>query len=152
MIQKEPVSVLIAPLDWGLGHATRCIPIIKELIHQGARVIVAASGSQKNLLKEEFPLLEFIEIPGYEIRYKRGFLLKWNLVMRIPAILKKIKKENKWLEGILENREINAVISDNRYGLFHKALYCVFITHQLSIESGLGILRKCWRLVPLADC
>lgn len=138
MIQKEPVSVLIAPLDWGLGHATRCIPIIKELIHQGARVIVAASGSQKNLLKEEFPLLEFIEIPGYEIRYKRGFLLKWNLAMRIPAILKKIKKENKWLEGVLENREINAVISDNRYGLFHKALYCVFITHQLSIESGWG--------------
>ena len=130
--------MLIAPLDWGLGHATRCIPIIKELIHQGARVIIAASGSQKNLLKEEFPLLEFLEIPGYEIRYKKGFLLKWTLVMRIPAILKKINKENKWLERLLENREIDAVISDNRYGLFHKASYCVFITHQLSIESGWG--------------
>ena len=80
MNQKGPVSVLIAPLDWGLGHATRCIPIIKELINQGARVTIAASGSQKILLNEEFPLLEFIEIPGYEIRYKRGYLLKLGLL------------------------------------------------------------------------
>lgn len=128
--------MLIAPLDWGLGHATRCIPIIKELIHQQVQVIIAASGLQKNLLREEFPFLEFIEIPGYEIRYKRGFLLKWALVMKIPAILKKIKKENKWLEGVLEDRKIDAVISDNRYGLFHKTSYCVFITHQLYIDSG----------------
>jgi UDP:flavonoid glycosyltransferase YjiC (YdhE family) len=138
MNQKRPVSVLIAPLDWGLGHATRCIPIIKELIQQGTRVIIAASGLQKNLLREEFPYLEFIEIPGYEIRYKRGFLLKWTLVIMIPAILKKIKKENEWLEGILKDCKIDAVISDNRYGLFHKKLYCVFITHQLYIESGWG--------------
>ena len=130
--------MLIAPLDWGLGHATRCIPIIKELIQQGARVIIAASGLQKNLLMEEFPLLEFHDIPGYEIRYKKGFLLKWNLIMRIPTILKKIKKENEWLEGMLKDRKIDAVISDNRYGLFHKTLCCVFITHQLYIGSGWG--------------
>jgi UDP:flavonoid glycosyltransferase YjiC (YdhE family) len=137
MNQKGPVTVLLAPLDWGLGHATRCIPIIKELIHQGARVTIAASVSQKTLLIEEFPLLEFIEIPGYEIRYKGGFLLKWALLLRIPILLKQIKKENKWLEKTVRNREINAVISDNRYGLFHKKLYCVFITHQLNIQSGL---------------
>jgi hypothetical protein len=141
MNQKGPVSVLIAPLDWGLGHATRCIPIINELINQGARVTIAASGSQKTLLIEEFPLLEFIEIPGYEMRYKRGYLLKLGLLWRIPVILKQIKKENKWLERVLENREITAVISDNRYGLFHKKLYCVFITHQLYIQSGWGSLK-----------
>jgi hypothetical protein len=138
MNQKGPVSVLIAPLDWGLGHATRCIPIIKELINQGARVTIAASGSQKILLNEEFPLLEFIEIPGYEMRYKRGYLLKLGLLWRIPVILKQIKKENKWLERIVENRDITAVISDNRYGLYHKKLYSVFITHQLYIQSGWG--------------
>src|ERR1700686_5930007 len=116
MNQKGPVSVLIAPLDWGLGHATRCIPIINELIRQGARVKIAASGGQKTLLYEEFPLLEFIEIPGYELSYKRGLLLKWALILRIPIILKQIKKENKWLEETVQNHEINGVISDNRYG------------------------------------
>ncbi len=140
--------MLVAPLDWGLGHATRCIPIIKELIRQEARVIIAASGAQKDLLKCEFPLLEHIEIPGYEIHYKRGFLLKWFLIIRVPNILKKIKKEHKWLEEIFEDHQIDAVISDNRYGLFHKTSYCVFITHQLHIESGWSSCKGLggWRL------
>jgi UDP:flavonoid glycosyltransferase YjiC (YdhE family) len=138
MNQKGPVSVLIAPLDWGLGHATRCIPIINELIRQGARVTIAASGGQKTLLYEQFPLLEFIEIPGYELSFKRGLLLKWALILRIKVILKQIKKENKWLEETVKSHEINGVISDNRYGLFHKKLYSVFITHQLNIQSGWG--------------
>src|ERR1700676_1507399 len=138
MRQKGPVSVLVAPLDWGLGHATRCIPIIKELIRQEARVVIAANGAQKILLKKEFPLLEFLEIPGYAISYKGGNFLKWGLLFRIPAIRKQIKRENKWLDEILQNRKMDAVISDNRYGLFHKNLFCVFITHQLYIQSGWG--------------
>src|SRR5579872_850423 len=94
MMEKDPVFVLVAPLDWGLGHVTRCIPIIKELIRKDVRVMVAANSSQNSLLKDEFPQIEFIEIPGYEIRYKRGILLKWALLFRIPSILKQITKEN----------------------------------------------------------
>ncbi len=136
MQQNGPVSVLVAPLDWGLGHATRCIPVIKELIKQGAGVVIAAVGNQKRLLEAEFPQLEFLEIPGYEIRYKRGFFLKWSLIFRIPGILRQIRLENRWLEKTLQNRKVDAVISDNRYGLFHKGHFCVFITHQLYIQSG----------------
>jgi UDP:flavonoid glycosyltransferase YjiC (YdhE family) len=142
MIQKGPVSVLLAPLDWGLGHATRCIPIINELIRQGARVTIAASEGPKALLLEEFPQLEFIEIPGYELSFKGGVLLKWALLWQIPAILKRVKKENRWLEETARKLGIHAVISDNRYGLFHKKLYCVFVTHQLNIQSGWGFHEK----------
>jgi UDP:flavonoid glycosyltransferase YjiC (YdhE family) len=138
MNQKGPVSVLLAPLDWGLGHATRCIPIIKELIRQGARVTIAASEGQKTLLFAEFPLIEYVEIPGYELSFKRGLLLKWALIWQIPAILKRIKKENSWLKETVKRLGIHAVISDNRYGLYNKKLYCVFITHQLNIQSGWG--------------
>jgi UDP:flavonoid glycosyltransferase YjiC (YdhE family) len=136
MNDKRPLSVLLAPLDWGLGHATRCIPVISELIQQGILVTVAAGGSQRALLLQEFPSLEFIEIPGYDITYGKGFLLKWSLLFSIRTILKKITKENKWLENVLENRGFDVVISDNRYGLFNKKSYCVFMTHQLSIQSG----------------
>jgi UDP:flavonoid glycosyltransferase YjiC (YdhE family) len=149
MKQKGPVSVLIAPLDWGLGHATRCIPIVKELIQQGALVKIAASGSLKTLLIQEFPLLEFLDIPGYNIGYKPGFLLKWGLVFRIPAILKQIKRENQWLEKTLQNHTIDAVISDNRYGLFQKNRCCVFITHQLYIQSGFFNKTGVWPLAAL---
>jgi len=144
MMEKSPISVLIAPLDWGLGHATRCIPIIKELILQGARVMVAANPAQNTLLKSEFPLIEFINIPGYNIRHKRGILLKWNLLFRIPSILNQIKRENSWLDEILQRYPIDAVISDNRYGLFHKICPCVFVTHQLQIQSGIGHSLADW--------
>jgi hypothetical protein len=136
MMQKGPVSVLVAPLDWGLGHATRCIPIVKELMLQGARVIMASSGNQKALLIQEFPGLEILEIPGYGIRYKQGILLKWGLVLKVPSILKQFRRENKWLEQTRQQHSIDAVISDNRYGLFNRKIYSVFITHQLCIQSG----------------
>ncbi len=137
MNEKRPVSVLIAPLDWGLGHATRCIPIINELIQQGSLVIIAAGGMQKALLKEEFPSLEFLEIPGYDLQFKKGISPKWQLIFDLRRILKKIREEKNWLEKLLENRKIDVVISDNRFGLSSNKSYSVFITHQLSIKSGL---------------
>jgi len=137
-MEKDPISVLIAPLDWGLGHATRCIPIINELIRRGVRVIIAANPGQNALLKSEFPQVEFIEIQGYNIRYKRGFLLKWSLLFRLPSILNQIKKEHIWLDDVLRHHPVDAIISDNRYGLFHRTCPSVFITHQLQIQSGIG--------------
>jgi len=133
MTEKTPVSVLVAPLDWGLGHVTRCIPIINELIQQGARVVVAANPDQKALLKSEFPQIEFIETQGYNIRYKRGFLLKWSLLFRLSSILKQIKGENRWLDDILRHHQIDAIISDNRYGLFSQNI------------------SKCFHHTPVAD-
>jgi Glycosyltransferase family 28 C-terminal domain len=138
MKENGPISVLVAPLDWGLGHATRCIPIINELIQQGARVIVAANPGQNTLLKSEFPQIEFIETRGYNIRYKGGILLKWGLLFHLPALLKQVKRENIWLDDILQHYHIDAVISDNRYGLFNRRCPSVFITHQLQIQSGIG--------------
>jgi UDP-N-acetylglucosamine transferase subunit ALG13 len=140
MQQKRQLSVLIAPLDWGLGHATRCIPIIKELIKQGARVIIASSGPQKVLLSTEFPGLELLDLPGYAISYKKGIFLKWGLVFQAPSILKQIKRENRWLADFIQSHKPDAVISDNRYGLYNPNVYCVFLTHQLAIRTGLGFL------------
>ena len=138
MQQKEPVSVLVSPLDWGLGHATRCIPIIHELIDQGARVWIATGGTQLFLLKQAFPQLDFLEMPGYEIRYKQGFFLKWGLFSRIPSILRQIRRENEWLKECIRQHRIDLVISDNRYGLYHEDIYSVFMTHQLYIQTGSG--------------
>ncbi len=151
MIQTGPVSVLVAPLDWGLGHATRCIPIINELINQGARVTIAATGSQKALLQQEFPGLSFLDIPGYNIGYKRGFLLKWGLFFRIPIILRQIRRENQWLKSSVKQHSFDAVISDNRFGLYHEKVYTVFLTHQLFIRSGLKSLGKEGSLLPESD-
>ncbi len=139
MIHLRPAQILIAPLDWGLGHATRCIPIINILRDKGAVVIIAASGPQRVLLEAEFPGTEFLDIPGYGITYTReGKKLLRSLIFRIPGILGSVRREHEWLKELCLKRQIDAIISDNRYGLYHIKKQSVFITHQLFIQSGMG--------------
>jgi uncharacterized protein (TIGR00661 family) len=129
----------VAPLDWGLGHATRCIPVIRELMKHDTDVWLAGERSQEVLLKQEFPGLPFLELPGYRVKYGRtasGMI--WNIFSQSGKILKTIKNENNWLKEIVNQHGFDAVISDNRYGLYHSAIHCVFMTHQLTIKSPLG--------------
>ncbi len=136
-IPEHKLRVLVAPLDWGLGHATRCIPIISALIQQKCIVIVAAEGQIKTLLYNEFPDVQFIELKGYRIQYSRYRLwMPVKLLLQLPKILYRIYAENRWLKKAIKENSINAVISDNRMGLFHKKISCVYITHQLTIKTG----------------
>ena len=135
--------VLLSPLDWGLGHATRCIPIARNLLAQGAEVLIATDGSVETLLRAEFPKLEFLRLPGYEISYGKNKIdLVGKILLQIPRILQVIEEENEWLKNTIENYELDAVISDNRYGLYNEKIYSVFITHQLQIQTGLAITDR----------
>lgn len=129
--------ILVAPLNWGLGHAARCVPIIKALIEHNFEPLLASDGVALLLLQKEFPHLEFIELPSYNITYARkGKFFKWNMLKGIPRILKSIQKENKALNSIIEAYEIDGVISDNRLGIYSKKVPSIYITHQLQVLSG----------------
>jgi UDP-N-acetylglucosamine transferase subunit ALG13 len=130
-------KLLVAPLDWGLGHATRCVPVIRDLLNNHCEVWLAGEGAQEKLLREEFPSLSFLPLKGYGIKYARTGLTG-RLILQIPSILRSIKEENKWLEEQVNKYGFEAVISDNRYGLYHEKIFSVFITHQLCIKSSLG--------------
>ena len=133
------LKVLVAPLDWGLGHATRCIPVVKELLNQRCVVIIAATGAQKALLHEEFPSLHFVEIPGYRIKYGKNRALSiFRLIRSIPKILIRVKQENGWLRRFVRLERPDLVVSDNRYGLYLPDTCCVFMTHQLLIRTPFG--------------
>ncbi len=143
MQTKDNITILIAPLDWGLGHATRCIPIINHLLKLQCNVVIATEGKQHNLLKNEFPQLQFVHLSGYNVRYsnkKRFFNLK--IIFQLPKLIYAIRKEKKWLQQYLLNNKINAVISDNRYGLFHISVQSIFITHQLTIKANFPFIEK----------
>lgn len=140
--------ILISPLDWGLGHATRCIPIIKSLTEHGYEVIIAAEGSATNLLQLEFPSITILPLRGYRISYassKRW--LPFKIVQQIPKILSSIKYEHRWLQQMVVQHHIDLVISDNRYGLYTTACPCIFITHQLTIKAPYAWLEKLMQLL-----
>lgn len=138
-ISKKKPLILIAPLDWGLGHITRSVPLIRELAENGCNVIVACNSMQKAILKAEFPNLEFADLEGYGVQYGNSATsTKLKMLLQLPKILTQIKKENLWLKDFLAQNPVNAVISDNRYGFFSRKIPSFFITHQLKVKSGSG--------------
>lgn len=142
---NKRLRILLAPLDWGLGHTTRCIPIINELVKRNIEVFIAGTQSQHAILQKEFPQCHFLYLDGYNIRYhsgERGLSVK--ILRQVPTIISCIKMEHNWLEHVIKLYKINGVISDNRYGLFSHRVPCVFITHQLRIQTGIGKYADSW--------
>lgn len=130
-------NILIAPLNWGLGHATRCIPIIQELQKHDYNPIIASDGIALELLKKEFPYLKFLELPSYHIEYaKNGKNFKWKLIQNLPKMIEAIWDEKRMVNKWVEKYNIDGIISDNRLGVFSKKVPSVFITHQLNVMTG----------------
>jgi uncharacterized protein (TIGR00661 family) len=130
-------KILVAPLNWGLGHATRCIPIINTLLKLNYTPIIASDGVALVLLKKEFPRLTFDELPSYNVTYsKKASLFKWKLLLDSPKLLHTINEEKRTTNALLKKHNIDGIISDNRLGVSSKKVPSVFITHQLNVLSG----------------
>lgn len=125
-------NILVAPLDWGLGHATRCIPIIQYLREKGANVLLGGEGRSLQLLKHSFPELLAVDLPAYNIRYAHGNQQLYTLARQIPHLLTTFTAERAALHQIEKTHAVDAVISDNRYGLWSNRIPSVFLTHQIS--------------------
>ena len=138
-------NILLSPLDWGLGHTTRCFPIIEDLLCLKKNVFIACekgSASEK-ILQQSFPDCTYLHLDGYNIHYgknKNSFNLA--IAAQIPKILSSIKNENKILQKWINEYKIELVISDNRYGLYSNRIPCIFITHQLQIKLSFASLEK----------
>jgi UDP-N-acetylglucosamine transferase subunit ALG13 len=138
---KSSKCILVAPLDWGLGHTTRCIPIIRHLLAQGHRVLVAGNDTQHGLLSAVLSGFEWLPLRGYEVRYARSsHAFMPRLLAQVPRIRRRIAGEHAWLQQQVAGGKIDAVISDNRYGLYSAEVPCIIMTHQLQVLSGMGAL------------
>ena len=135
---KTPRRILISPLDWGLGHASRIIPLINKLIEQGDNVIIAGSGLSLNLLKKQFPQLKSVEIPSFKMKYSAGKSQVWAVIKAFPKLIYYSIREHRALKRIVEEENIDFIISDNRFGLYHKSVPSAYITHQLMIKLPKG--------------
>jgi predicted glycosyltransferase len=136
-MMKSPKTILVAPLNWGLGHAARCIPIIEELLIHNYKVLLASDGPALMLLRKEFPHLPFVELPCYQIAYpKSGAFFKLKLMASLPQIRAAVSSEKKIIKKLVQEGRIDGMISDNRLGVRNKKVPSVFLTHQLNVLSG----------------
>lgn len=136
-------NILICPLDWGLGHATRLVPIIDLFIKKGATVFIGADNRPLAYLKQRFPELRFIRFPGFVPKYPANGSMALAMLKSYPEMVSESKKAHTLLQKLIRKNDIDIVISDNRYELSSKLAYTVFITHQLNIQTpGISFVGK----------
>ena len=133
------MKILICPLNWGLGHAARCVPIIRRLTDEGNEITIVADGFPLEFLRHEFPELAFIEYSSYPIHYSEGKSQIGAMIRCFPKIIMKIISEHRWLKKLLKAEHFDMIISDNRFGLWNKNVHSVYITHQLMIKMPKGL-------------
>lgn len=139
------MTVLIAPLNWGLGHATRCAALVRQYIEDGHEVILGGDGESLCWLKKHFPQLRTIDLAPLTLRYGRGKSQVWAMLRALPRLIRFALMDEVCLNRLLASEPIDLVISDNRFGLYSKSTRCVYMTHQLWIR-----LPRLWRwLEPL---
>lgn len=130
-------QILVAPLNLGIGYATRCTPIINALLSQGHTPILASDGCALDFLRKEFPKLACFELPSYNIcHYEKERSHKQKIVWDSPRILKAITKEKRATKKLVKTLQLDGIISDTRLGVYDKNVPCVFITHQLNVLAG----------------
>ncbi|MBO4370293.1 MAG: hypothetical protein J5808_02895 [Paludibacteraceae bacterium] len=139
--------VLVAPLEWGLGHASRCIPLIYTLLQRGDEVLLAATGNARSLLAQEFPQCRLVDLaPSFSMRYSQGRSQVWAVIRSLPRLVFCSIREHRDIRRIVRQYQIDEVISDNRFGLWCKDCRSIYITHQLQIP----LPRRFEWLEPLA--
>ena len=132
---------MIAPLDWGLGHISRTIPLIKLLKSRGHEVITCGDRLSNNIYKKEFLDIKHIEIEGYKPYYSKNESQKWALIKQIPKFIKIIYFERKIAEKISLEQNADIIISDNRFGFRSSKTTNIYLTHQLKIKGPFFLMK-----------
>lgn len=130
--------IFFSALDWGLGHATRSVPVIRQLIDNGNQVLLGVTPLTETIFQQEFPELERVTVPAYNIRYSRRGPLWLGLLKDWPAIRKVMRAERDLLNLLIPKHRIDVVISDSRFGLWSDRAHCIFITHQLFLKAPIA--------------
>lgn len=127
------MKILVAVLDWGLGHASRSTVVVRALLEQQHEVVLGGSGDSLQLLQKEFPHLLSVTLPAYNPQYPAVGSMVWKMLQQLPHFMKTIRNEHQVVHQHVQQLNIDCIISDNRYGCFHEKVKSIFITHQSNI-------------------
>ena len=128
------MRVLVCPLNWGLGHATRCVPIIRQLLADGHEPVIVSDSYPLEFLKQQFPDLRFIDYSSFNVYYSSGNSQIIAMLFNSPDIIYGIYKEHQWLKNLLQTEHYDQIISDNRFGIWSKNVHSIYITHQIMVK------------------
>ncbi len=128
--------ILVSPLNWGLGHATRLIPVVDALLKEGHYVLLGGESPALNILRQTFPKLDWVILPGFNVKLSKRNHQWLKLLTQTPALISATVKEYKTTQAIIKAYNINLIISDNRYGVRSQHIPSVILTHQTTPYIG----------------
>lgn len=146
------MRILVSPLDWGLGHATRSVPIIRRLLKKGHEVDIAGSGRSIALLQQEFPDLQCFELKSFSPKFFHGNAQWLAIALQVPKFLIAIFSEKRATQTLVNQRGYDAIISDNRYGVRDRRCRSILVTHQLSPRIAKHCPAFLERILAYAIC
>jgi UDP:flavonoid glycosyltransferase YjiC (YdhE family) len=126
---NKSYNILICPLEWGLGHASRMIPVARKLTEMNQKVIIGSGDEHLALYRKELPGLSYIHFSGFKPGYSRFLPQYLSLLFKTPVLLYHIISEHFRLKKIIRDHSVDIVISDNRFGLWNRQVTSVYVTH-----------------------
>ena len=135
------MNVIYGVCSWGLGHATRSLPVLRKLLDEGNNVTVIGHDRSLKLLQNELGKnVEYHDIPDYPMLLSentRQFLAKSTVYW--PIFIKKIESGLQQLSKLVSKKPYDIIISDARYDMYSKKIPSFFISHQMRIMNPLRI-------------
>jgi len=130
-IKKQ--RVLLSPLNWGMGHVSRCIGLIDILLRNDNAIFIACSADQQSIFQQYFKDVTFIDHDGYPFEFGGKGKFSLDLLKSFSALKRRQNEERTQVENYVDFFEIDCVISDHRYGFRSRKVKSIFLTHQLNL-------------------
>lgn len=127
------LKCLFAVHDWGLGHATRDLLLIRALCRRGHSVTVVSSGRALQVLRQELGdqcrFVALDDIPKPLGRTAASFYIRMSLSM--PRVMLTFRRERAFTARLCAQEGVDRVISDSRFGIVSTAVPSFYIFHSL---------------------
>jgi hypothetical protein len=127
------LKILFAVASWGLGHATRDLPLINRMLECGHDVTIISSARALALLKRELGnRCTFLEWPDLPLSLSKSAPLFYaKFTLSLPLACRAIVLENRALQRLLKGRGFDRIISDSRFGIRSPHVASYQLTHGL---------------------
>ncbi|RFC55477.1 glycosyltransferase [Brumimicrobium aurantiacum] len=137
--------ILLSPLNWGLGHVTRTIPIIKTLLAQNNEVIICCDTQQEDFYRKYFPQLWYIPFEGYPFKFQGKGNWTFDILRNFSSLFLYLKEEKNRVNDLVEKFNPDLIISDQRFGFLSRKVKSIIITHQINLPvPKWNFIGKLW--------
>jgi uncharacterized protein (TIGR00661 family) len=134
------MKVLFGVFDWGIGHATRDIPLITELLKTN-EVHILSTGRALKLLKDYFAgQCTYYDVPSVYPPYTRTRFFQVTFALFLPRMIRNLQYARERSREIVSGG-FDKVISDCRYDVYDTPDNSYLINHQVRFSTPFGAER-----------